>query len=242
MKFLLPATVAVAALASSVSAQKFCGRDDNKVVGDYTVYNNLWGEDNDRSGGQCTTVDGSSGSEISWQTSFNWAGDNWQVKSYANAALKFDPVQVANVKSIPTTMSYNYTYDGNIITNVAYDLFTTPTIGGETAYELMVWLAALGGAWPLTSTGQPIKVVNLGGVDFNLYQGWNNKTKVFTYVAKQTTYSFSADLKQFFDELPADNTIETTQYLTHVQAGTEPFQGKNATFTVHKYSAAVHTA
>ncbi|KAE9067719.1 hypothetical protein PF007_g27964, partial [Phytophthora fragariae] len=92
MKFLLPATVAVAALASSVSAQKFCGRDDNKVVGDYTVYNNLWGEDNDRSGGQCTTVDGSSGSEISWQTSFNWAGDSWQVKSYANAALKFDPV------------------------------------------------------------------------------------------------------------------------------------------------------
>ncbi|KAG6583020.1 cell 12A endoglucanase [Phytophthora cinnamomi] len=236
------AVLALTAAASAVNAQEFCGRNDLKVVSDYTVYNNLWGEDNDPQGGQCTTVDGSSGSEISWHTHFNWAGDNWQVKSYANAALKFDPVQVANVKSIPTTMSYNYTYDGNIITNVAYDLFTSPTIGGDTAYELMVWLAALGGAWPLTVTGQPIKSVNLGGVDFNLYQGWNNKTKVFTYVAKQTTYTFSADLRQFFDELPADNTIETTQYLTHVQAGTEPFQGKNATFTVYKYSAAVNTA
>ncbi|KAI9981820.1 hypothetical protein PInf_009599 [Phytophthora infestans] len=205
-----------------------------KLEADYTVYNNLWGQDSDKTGGQCATVDRSSGSDIAWQTSFNWAGDNWQVKSYANAALKFDPVQISNVTSIPTTMEYTYKYDGNIITNVAYDLFTSPSIGGETAYELMVWLAALGGAWPLTTTGQPIKSVTLGGVEFNLYQGWNNKTK-------NMATSFTADLKQFFDELPADNTIETTQYLTHVQAGTEPFQGKNASMTVTKYSAAVHT-
>ncbi|OWY93041.1 Glycoside hydrolase [Phytophthora megakarya] len=240
MKLFVAAT-ALAAASCINAQQEFCGRNDLQVVGDYTVYNNLWGEDNDKTGGQCTTVDSHSGSEIAWHTSFNWAGDNWQVKSYANAALKFDPVQISNVTSIPTTMEYTYKYDGNIITNVAYDLFTSPRIGGETAYELMVWLAALGGAWPLTSTGQPIKTVTLGGVDFNLYQGWNNKTKVFTYVAKNMATSFSADLKQFFDELPADNTIETTQYLTHVQAGTEPFQGKNATLTVSKYSAAVHT-
>ncbi|KAH7489062.1 hypothetical protein KRP22_012260 [Phytophthora ramorum] len=236
------AAIALATAASTANAQEFCGRNDLKVVGDYTVYNNLWGEDNDPKGNQCTTVDSTtSGSDIAWHTSFNWAGDNWQVKSYANAALKFDPVQISNVTSIPTTMEYTYKYDGNIITNVAYDLFTSATAGGDVQYELMVWLAALGGAWPLTSTGQPIKSVTLGGVAFNLYQGWNNKTKVFTYVAKQTTNTFTADLRDFFTELPADNTIETTQYLTHVQAGTEPFQGQNATMTVTKYSAAVKT-
>ncbi|ETI37090.1 hypothetical protein F441_16730 [Phytophthora nicotianae CJ01A1] len=239
MKFLIPATLAVAAVASSANAQEYCGRNDLKVVGDYTVYNNLWGQDNDKTGKQCTEVTGSTSTSVSWQTSFNWAGDSWQVKSFANAALKFQPKQVSAITSMPTTMKYEYTYDGNIIANVAYDLFTSSSESGEIEYELMVWLAALGGAWPLTDSGKPIKSVTLGGVDFDLYQGMNKKVKVFSYVAKKTAKSFTADLKQFFDELPADNTLPQTQYLQKVEAGTEPFQGKNAKFVVSTYSVQV---
>ncbi|EEY60818.1 endoglucanase, putative [Phytophthora infestans T30-4] len=201
LPLVIAATAATVAAFPAFAKDEFCGQYDSIQAGDYIVHNNLWGQDNDKAGGQCTGLDSIDGSTIAWHMSFpSWVGDNWQVKSYANAALKFNLVQLSSVKSIPTTMEYTYKYDGNIITNVAYDLFTSPSIGGETAYELMVWLAALGGAWPLTTTGQPIKSVKLGGVDFNLYQGWNNKTKVFTY--------------QFFDELPADNTIETTQART----------------------------
>ncbi|KAF4321168.1 hypothetical protein BBO99_00004150 [Phytophthora kernoviae] len=244
MKLAIAATVAALA-TTSASAQEFCGRDDLKVVSDYTVYNNLWGSDNDKTGKQCTQVDGNTGNEISWRTSFNWAGDTWQVKSFANAALKFNPVQLSSIASIPTKMEYTFTYDQGIISNVAYDLFTASSVGGKTENELMVWLAALGGAWPLTTTGKPIKSVTLGGVAFDLYQGWNNNTfsntKVYSYVAKKTTTSFNADLKKFFDALPADNTIAPTQYLTHVQSGAEPFIGKNAKLTVSKYSAAVKT-
>ncbi|KAG3191034.1 hypothetical protein PC128_g11090 [Phytophthora cactorum] len=216
MKFLIPATLAVAAVASSANAQEYCGRNDLKVVGDYTVYNNLWGEDNDKTGKQCT-----------------------EVKSFANAALKLSPKQVSAITSIPTTMKYEYTYDGNIIANVAYDLFTSSSETGEIEYELMVWLAALGGAWPLTDSGKPIKTVTLGGVEFDLYQGMNKKVKVFSYVAKKTAKSFTADLKQFFDELPADNTLPQTQFLQKLEAGTEPFQGKNAKFVVSTYSVQV---
>lgn len=84
--------------------------------------------------------------------------------------------------------------------------------------------------------------MNVGGTDFNLYQGKNGNTTVFSYVAVNSTTKFSADFKQFFSELPADNTIAPTQFLTHVQAGTEPFQGQNATLTVSKYSVAVNSA
>ncbi|KAG3009391.1 hypothetical protein PC121_g9907 [Phytophthora cactorum] len=150
------------AFASAANAQEFCCRNDQ-----------------------------SSGSTISWHTGFNWAGDNWQVKSYANAALTFTPKQVSAISSIPTTMHYTYTYDGNIIANVAYDMFTSSSANGAVEYELMVWLAALGGAWPLTSSGKPISSVTVGGVDFNLYQGMNKNVKVFTYVAKQQATSFS---------------------------------------------------
>jgi xyloglucan-specific endo-beta-1,4-glucanase len=103
----------------------------------------------------------------------------------------------------------------------------------------MVWLAALGGPWPLTDSGKPIKTVKLGGVEFDLYQGMNKKVKVFSYVAKKTAYSFTADLRQFFDELPADNTLPQTQYLVKLEAGTEPFQGNNGKMVVSTYSAKV---
>ncbi|KUF85945.1 hypothetical protein AM588_10001046 [Phytophthora nicotianae] len=190
MKICIAITVAAVAASSVFAEEEFCGQWNSTQTDDYTIYNNL--------------VDGST---IAWHTSFNWAGDNWQVKSFANAALKFNPVQIANVASIPSTIEYDYKYDGNIITNVAYDLFTSATANGTVEYELMVWLAALGGAWPLTTTGKPIKEVKVSNVDFNLYQGKNGNTTVFSYVAVNMTKSFSADFKQFFDELPADNTI-----------------------------------
>ncbi|KAL4151048.1 hypothetical protein PRNP1_010434 [Phytophthora ramorum] len=239
MKFLVPATLALAAVASTASAQEYCGRDDNKVVGPYTVYNNLWAEDNDPKGKQCTEVTGSTSSSVSWQTSFNWAGDSWQVKSFANAALKFSPKQVSAITSMPTSIKYAYTYDGKIIANVAYDLFTSSSEGGSVEYELMVWLSALGGAWPLTETGKPIKSLKMGGVDFDLYQGMNKNVKVFSYVAKKTATSFTGDLKQFFDQLPSDNTIPATQFLQKIEAGTEPFQGTNAKLVVTNYSVQI---
>ncbi|EEY65338.1 cell 12A endoglucanase, putative [Phytophthora infestans T30-4] len=192
--------------ASSINAQEYCGRDDLKVVGDYTVYNKLWGQDNDKTGKQCTEVTGSTSSSVSWRTSFNWTGDSWQVKSFPNAALKFSPKQVSAITSMPTTMKYEYTYDGNITANVAYDLFTSSSATGEIELELM---------------------------------GMNKKVKVFSYVAKKTAKSFTADLKQFFDELPANNTLPQTQFLQKLEAGTEPFQGKNAKFVVSTYSVQV---
>ncbi|KUF83006.1 xyloglucan-specific endo-beta-1 [Phytophthora nicotianae] len=107
-------------------------------------------------------------------------------------------------------------------------------------YEVMVWLQAIGGAGPLSNTGKPIKEVNVGGVDFSLYHGKNGNMTVYSFVAANTTNSFSTDFKQFFDELPANNSIAPEQYLINVQAGTEPFVG-NGKLTVSKYSAAVHT-
>ncbi|RLN62177.1 hypothetical protein BBP00_00004934 [Phytophthora kernoviae] len=240
MKFFIAATIAaLGAAASPVFAEEFCGLWDTTTTGDYILYNNLWGAFDDPSGGQCTGLDSSDGSTIAWHTSFNWAGTSWQVKSFANAALQFEPVQLADVKSIPTTIEYDYKYDGKIVTNVAYDLFTSSTPKGKVEFELMVWLAALGGAWPLSSSGKPVKNVTVSGTDFNLYQGVNGNTTVFSYVAVNSPSSFTADLKEFADVLPAEGGLNSTQYLTHVQCGTEPFIGTNATLTVSKYSAAV---
>ncbi|GMF13745.1 unnamed protein product [Phytophthora lilii] len=193
-------------------------------------------------GTQCTGLDSVDGSTIAWHTSFSWNGGSpTQVKSFPNAALHFKNVQLANVESIPSTFEYEFEYNGKVVANVAYDLFTTSKRGGDAEYEIMIWLAAHGGAGPISSTGSAILNTTIADIDFSVYHGKNGNMTVYAYVAAKPTTSFSADLKQFIDELPAKHTISPKQYLTHVQAGTEPFRG-NATLTVSKYSAPVNTA
>ncbi|KAG1695103.1 hypothetical protein DVH05_020745 [Phytophthora capsici] len=219
----------------------FCGQWNTTEAADYTLYNNLWGQSNDTAGTQCTGLDSVDGAHISWHTSYNWKGSKFQVKSYANAALKFDKVPLSKVKSIPSTIQYDFKSKGKVVANIAYDLFTTSTPDGDAEYEIMVWLAALGGAGPISATGKPIKKgVTVGGVKFDLWHGKNGNMTVYSYVAAKQTKSFKADFKQFFHKLPKKHAIAPTQILTHVQAGTEPFVG-NGTLTVSKYTAAVHT-
>lgn len=48
-------------------ATTICGQWDTVETGAYTVYQDLWGEDNASSGSQCTTVDSDA---IAWSTSW----------------------------------------------------------------------------------------------------------------------------------------------------------------------------
>jgi xyloglucan-specific endo-beta-1,4-glucanase len=48
-------------------------------------------------------------------------------------------VPLSKLKSIETTWKWNYAGAG-LVTNVAYDLFSSSTIDGSEEYELMIWL------------------------------------------------------------------------------------------------------
>jgi xyloglucan-specific endo-beta-1,4-glucanase len=198
----------------------------------------MWGLTDDPKGTQCTEVTKSSGKTIAWVTNFNWGGSRYQVKSFANAALSFAPVQMSKVKSMPTALEYKYQSDGSTITNVAYDMFLSSTQDGKYEYELMVWLTVLGGAAPLSRTYDPMVPIKsnvvVDNVTFNLYEGMNGKVTVYTYVATKNTNSFKADLKNFVKNLPNPKVLDN-QYLLKAETGTEPFQGKG-TFTVSAYS------
>ncbi|GMF18759.1 unnamed protein product [Phytophthora lilii] len=215
MKFLIPTAIALAASGSIVNAAEFCGTDSNSNVnaGAYTAYNNIWGEDK-VSATQCTEVDSAEGNTIAWYTRYNaTGGDPSLYKSFAAAALQFSKAQLSSIKCIPTTINYNYTSDGELVSNVTYDMFTSWTPGARPHFELMVWLAA--------------------GVEFDLYAGWHQSHQVFTYVAKQPVTSFNGDLKSFFDAMPYDYSIPDTQYLSVLLAGTQAFQGTNSKLTYY---------
>ncbi|KAF4029414.1 Glycosyl hydrolase family 12 [Phytophthora infestans] len=221
MKFLLPATIALA--AATAHAEDFCGSTDKEngevEVGAYKIVNSNWAV----AGKQCTGVDWSETTTIAWHTSYNITGDSDPMyKSFAYAERDLQRYQISSIVTIPTSFDFNYTSDGDMVSNVAYDMFTSWTPAGHPHYELT-----------------PIKTVNVAGVDFDLYSGYNQNINAFSYVAKQPVTSFKGDLKLFFTELTSDNTIPGNQYLQVLRAGTQAFKGTNAKLSVTSYSVSV---
>ncbi|EGZ25668.1 putative glycoside hydrolase family 12 protein, partial [Phytophthora sojae] len=234
------ATAMAAAALAAAYADDFCDQWGTTTTDNYIIYNNLWGESYATSGSQCTGLDSSSGSTVAWHTNWTWTGASSNVKSFANAALQFDAVQLSSVSSIPTTMEYSLEYSGNIAADVSYDLFTASTSTGDNEFEIMIWLAALGGAGPISSTGSAVATTTIADTSFSLYTGANGDTTVYSFVASDTVKSFSGDLMDFFTYLIDNEGFSSSQYLNTVQAGTELFTGTDVTLTVSSYSAAVN--
>lgn len=106
---------------------------------------------------------------------------------------------------------------------------------GET--EIMIWLAALGGAGPL---GSSVGTFASGGVTWTLYSGNNGANDVYSFVASSEVTNLSADILPFLKHLVDAGYISDSLYLIAVQAGTEPFTGSNAVLKTSSYSVSVN--
>ncbi|KAF4144924.1 Glycosyl hydrolase family 12 [Phytophthora infestans] len=241
MKVFFAAALTAAAM-SATYAEEFCDQWGKTTSGNYIIYNNLWGSSAATGGGkQCTSLNSGSGDTVSWRTTWSWQGGDKEVKSYANAALEFEPVPLTEVKSIPSTMSYKVKYSGKVVADVAYDLFTSSTAKGEKEFEIMICLAAIGGAGPISSFGKALATTTIAGTEWSVYSGPNGQMMVYSFVASKQVENFEGDLMEFFNYLVKSHSFKTSQYLIKVECGTEPFIGKDVTMTVSKYSATVNT-
>jgi hypothetical protein len=118
-------------------------------------------------------------------------------------------------------------------------MFTSSTATGADEFEIMVWLAAIGGAGSISTTGStPIDTPTIGGHAWNLFSGPNGATTVYSFVAQNEITSFSGDLKLFLTYLTTlgNAAFTTSQYVLSIGAGTEPFVGTNAVLSVSAYS------
>lgn len=86
-------------------ATTICGQWDSVETGTYTVYQDLWNKDNG-TGSQCSTIGALNGSTLSWSTSWSWAGNATQVKSYANVVAALAIKKLSAISSIPTTWDW----------------------------------------------------------------------------------------------------------------------------------------
>lgn len=103
----------------------------------------------------------------------------------------------------------------------------------------MIWLAAIGGAGPISSTGSPIATVYIADTNWELFEGSNGAWKVFSFVSQSEQTSFNADMLDFFNYLIQNQGLPSNQYVSGIASGTEPFTGSNAQLTTSGYSIMV---
>lgn len=242
MKFTVLSSIAIVFLAATAAAAplekraEMCGQYENTQAGPYIVHNNNWGQGNADSGNQCTSLDKINGNVLLWSTHWSWSGGKYQVKSYANAELPVKGTKLSDVKSIPFEWTWSYTGD-NMIADVAFDVWTSTADSGDYEIELMVWLAAIGGAGPI---GDSVGTFEYAGQKWDLHKGNNGVNDVYSFIAPKELKSFKSDLMPFYKHLIDAGYISSSQYLRSVQAGTEPFEGSKAKFVTSSYSVAVN--
>jgi xyloglucan-specific endo-beta-1,4-glucanase len=233
--------------ARSLDTSTITGKWESVEVGQYSLLNNLWNEQNAAWGYQGSQLTSLSGSTIAWTTTYTWTGGS-QVKSFANIQLNTGiNQQLSEIYSISTAWQWSLSTNGTVSADVAYDMFTSYTPGGKAVNEIMVWLTSVNSK-PISASydaaGQAIPSVtniNLEGYTWNLYSGSNGFNQVYSFLptSVSTIESFSGDVYPFFSYLINDNSFGSSQYLTTVQAGTEVTYG-SGTFTTSAYSAAIN--
>lgn len=122
---------------------------------------------------------------------------------------------------------------------MSYDLWLAGSSGGTNEYEIMVWLAAIGGAGPISSTGSAVATPTIAGSSWSLYSGTNGDTTVYSFVASSQIENFSGDMMEFFTYLVENQGLSSSKWITSLQAGTEPFTGSDAVFSTTSYTMSV---
>jgi xyloglucan-specific endo-beta-1,4-glucanase len=74
----------------------------------------------------------------------------------------------------------------------------------------MIWVAALGGAGPISSTGKPVATVQIAGTTWDLSKGPNSPWKDFRFVAQTEQTSFNSDLLDSFEYLIHNQGMPST--------------------------------
>ncbi|KAK3172596.1 hypothetical protein OEA41_005920 [Lepraria neglecta] len=235
---LLVPTLAAPSKALEPRGASQCGQYTSISTGTFTIASNEWGASYG-SGSQCSQINSLSGSSLAWQTTWTWANNPNNVKSYTNVESSTTSCkQLSAYKTIPTTWSWSYSGSA-VRANVAYDTFVGTSCTGAQAYEVMVWLGDFGGVSPLSNNGYPptpTATPTIGNTAFNLIVGTNGATTVYSFVAQKNATTYSGDLLAFYKYLETNEGLPSSDYLQTIQAGSEVFTGSGAELLTTAYT------
>ncbi len=223
-------------------------------TGKYWLNNNVWGRpSNDNTSQQCIWLDCLSGEELSWGTGWTWADGGNSVKAYPSVVLGWQfgvgtkvsntglPLQLSALSAIES--GWNFTVNTVGILDVSYDilLHTIPNPDGsgsganEPSNEVMIWLYTAG---LLSPNGTLVPgAITLGGTSWDLWEGQatSNPFLTDTFVRTTNTNSSVLNISDFLNYLVSNRGLDSSKYLTSVQAGTEVAVGSGELDTSSYY-------
>jgi hypothetical protein len=229
-------------LGGNASADtQICDQYGSTVIGNkYVVQNNRWGTTAQQcinvtsTGFSISRADGSSptnGAPVSYPSIFVGC-------HYTNCSPGTNlPVQVKNISSAPSSISYNYV--SGAIFDASYDIWLDPTPkkDGVNQMEIMIWLNRQGSIQPI---GSPVGNTTLAGRTWEVWRGSNGSNNVISYVAPSAIPSMSFDVLDFINDTKNRGAVTSDWYLTSIQAGFEPWQG-GVGLAVNSFSQSVNT-
>ncbi|KAM0650986.1 hypothetical protein ACHAO3_004100 [Verticillium nonalfalfae] len=104
-------------------------------------------------------------------------------------------------------------------------------------WSLQVWLGKYGDVAPTSTTGSPIIIANIGSRTFDVYKGTKSSLTAYTFVANTAATEYSGDAIDFVRWLVANEGYTNSTCVFSFSAGTEIFEGTDATFNTAQLSA-----
>lgn len=224
----------------TATANRSCVRDANISLGKYWVNNNFWGVEG-ATGQQCIFSTCQTGDLVGWGTDWMWSGGQAHgVKTFTSLVFGWHwgwkvqntglPIQISSNRAINCGWDFQVNATGTF--NVAYDIFThtigNPGTNDDPADEIMIWLHRAGGAGPI---GERQLTVTIGGSPWDLHRGTNNVWNVFSFVRTSNAGTSVLNIMDFMRDLVTRGWLQSTKYVSTVQAGAEIFNGSGSVNT-----------
>ncbi len=172
-------TAAVGGLQSAAQAAAWSSDDrwGNWQSGPYTLYNNIWG-----SGYGYQSIWANSPSNWGvWADHPNTGG----IKSYPNVSYTLGR-NVWNMGAVSSSHDVTVPSGSGVAYNSAYDVW-----GNGHDHEIMIWTQWHGPVGPI---GGHVTSVNLGGRNWDYYQGSNGSNAVYSFLARSHATSSWVDI------------------------------------------------
>ncbi|KAF3357805.1 hypothetical protein VDGD_07289 [Verticillium dahliae] len=223
----------------------FCGPQEYLETFWFLVQNGI-SEAAPDDGFQCVTVVGQFDSLLRWSTSFTWNGASSTPRSYSRAdRWRFQVASLSEFHSLTTNWKWSYT-GSDVKAAVLFDI----TGGGNGAplsgsscrtatpdWSLQVWLGKYGDIAPTSTTSSPTNIANIGSHAFDVYKRTKSSLTAYTFVANTTVTDYRGDAVDFVRWLVANEGYTNSTCVLSFSAGTEIFEGTDATFNTVQLSA-----
>ncbi|KAM0272563.1 hypothetical protein ACHAQH_008673 [Verticillium albo-atrum] len=222
-----------------------CGPEDYVETFWFLVKNGIF-KASPNEGSQCISVVGQFNSVLSWSTSFTWAGASSTPRSFSRAdRWRFQASPLFDYHSLFSNWRWSYT-GSDLKATVLFEITgggngtPLPSSSCRTTapdWSLQVWLAKFGDVTPISSTGSPIAATTIGGNIFNVYKGTESGLTAYTFVAVTDVTQYTGDVINFVRWLVTNEGYTNSTCVLSFSAGTEIFEGTDATFNTSNLSA-----